>query len=380
VTTAKTTPTTSTSGSIKWNPGHYMDSYSVIRQGVTISKVLSELNDLNNSDAILGFRVNITWSALEPQQGVYDFAVLDSILAKLKTAYNKPKRLVIYMWLYSNGAKGTDDSSVIPGYIQSSATYGTSPVSGSHGWWGRNANGASTGMYAPSLYYQPVMDRLISLVQAMGKHYDSDPYVEAIDFQENSTITQAAAFDGGNPLYSDDQWLTQQKRLLSATTAAFPHTNVVMDNSWFARPAGGVALQQWMVENRIAPGTADMWGQSSIESTGGSSLSDGIKTLLGINPNGGMVDLRPRTRAMLAIEAPDMFGTYFRSKGGPWTPLDIINAANQTYYASHLFWTRLAGNETSSGLAVPTEAKWSNLVQTVSAHPLTHTDYPANYP
>src|SRR5450432_1257051 len=33
---------------IKWNPGHYMASYSVLYSGDSISKVQSEMDDLNN--------------------------------------------------------------------------------------------------------------------------------------------------------------------------------------------------------------------------------------------------------------------------------------------------------------------------------------------
>ncbi len=380
--TGSTAPASGGAHVIKWNPGHYMDSESVIRPGSTVSNVIYELNDLNNQDAVLGYRVNVTWGALEPTEGNYDFSVLDAILAKLKTAYNKPKRLVIYMWLYNNGAMGKkNDGSTIPLYIQQNQIYGPSPVSGSYGWWGQNANNASTGMYAPAIYTQPVMDRLIALVQALGQHYDADPNVEAIDFQEDATIAQCASAYGVDPRYSDANWLAQLERLLPAATAAFPHTSVIMDNSWFDRPPPGVALQQWMAANRIAPGSADTLGQSMIDASGYAHLSIGMQTLMGqATQYGGTTDLRPVTRAMLAVEGPDIFGSYYTSKGGPFTPLDILNAVNKTYWASHVFWTHLVGTEFSRGLPVPAAAKWSNLVQTITANPLIHTDYPKNYP
>jgi len=47
--------------------------------------------------------------ALETSQGVYDFSVLDAILTQLKTKFNKPKRLVVYLWLYYNGALSSGD-------------------------------------------------------------------------------------------------------------------------------------------------------------------------------------------------------------------------------------------------------------------------------
>jgi hypothetical protein len=375
--TSSTPPPAAGKGSIKWNPGHYMASNTVLYPGKTLSYVQPEMDDLNHQDAILGYRAYVSWGALEPTQGNYDFSVLDSILARLKTGYNKPKHLVIYLWLYGQHAMGSNDTRVIPAYIQQTPAYGPSPVSGSYGWWGAIANAGQTGTYAPTLYYPPVMDRLIALVQALGQHYDSDPYVEAVDFQEDASVAQAAgAWAVKDARYSDNAWLTQIERLLTAATAAFPHTSVIMDNSWFDRPAAGIALEEWMAANRIAPGTADSWGQSALNTYGTSHLSDGMQTLIGAQ---GGVDLRPKTRGMLAVEGTELDGGYFGSYGGPWTPADFINAFNQTYWASHVFWTHFFGNE-ATAVPIPAAAKWSNLAATISAHPLTHTEYPENYP
>jgi hypothetical protein len=366
---------------IKWNPGHYMGSNTVLNANRSIGSVQSEMDDINNQDAIQGYRIFITWGALEPTQGNYDFSTVDAILNRLTTAYNKPKRLVMMLWIYGQGALGQNDSGVIPMYIQQGASYGASPVAGRYGWWGQNSGGASTGMYAVAAYNPAVMDRLIALVQALGKHLDGNPYFEAFDLQEDATIAQAATGMGStDPNYSDAAWSTQLQRFLTAATAAFPHTSVIMDNSWFDRPAPGVALEKWMVANRIAPGSSDVWGQTGIDTYGTSHLSDGIQTLMGVDQNGGLVDLRPQTRAMVQVEGPDIFGPYFGHYGGPWSPIDIVNALNQSYWASHAFWTHLNGTEIFRGAPVLPAAKWSNLAPTLAAHPLTHTDYPPNYP
>jgi hypothetical protein len=370
-----------TSGAIKWNPGHYMASGTVLYAGGTIAKVQAEMNDLNNQDAILGYRIWVTWGAVEPTQGNYDFSVIDAILAQLKTGYNKPKRLVIGMWLYGQSAIGSSDYRVVPQYIQQNAIYGASPVAGKSGWWGQSAGGASTGMYAPALYYAPVMDRFIAMVQALGQHLDGDPNVEALYIQEDATIAQAASgFHPVDPNYSDTAWLTQIQRMLTAATAAFPHTSVVMANSWFDRPTSGVELEQWMAANRISTGSADTWGQSSLTTFGTSHLSDGIQTYLGVSQYGGNVDLRPKMSAMVEVQSPDLVGNYFRSYGGPWTPIDLLNAFNQTYMASHVFWTHLVGTEIVYGGTVPDAAKWPNLAAVCAANPLMTIAYPANYP
>ena len=50
-----------------------------------------------------------------------------------------------------------------------------------------------------------------------------EPYFEAVDFQENATIAQAASAYGPNALYSDSAWLAQIKRLLTASTLSLIH-------------------------------------------------------------------------------------------------------------------------------------------------------------
>ncbi len=364
---------TSGSQSIKWNPGHYMASYTVIYGGSQgISFLQPEMNDLANQDAIQGYRIFITWGELEPTAGNYNFSLIDAILAQLQTAYNKPKHLVVSLWLYSHSANNGKDGSVIPLYVQQSPAYGASPVAGSYGWWGKNSNGASTGMYAPALYYQPVMDRLIGLVQALGNHLDGNPLVEGLMIQEDATIAQAAANLGSlDPNYSDGAWLTQLERLLTAATAAFPHTSVIMNNTYFVHPESAIALEQWMASNRIAAGAADSMGQSALTTYGTGIISNGLETYIGAE---GGTDLRQKMTAMMDVQGPDLYTNYFNKYGGPWTAVDIINAFNQTYYASHAFWTHLTGS------SVPASAQWSTVAAACAANPLVHTNYPANYP
>jgi hypothetical protein len=351
-----------------------MASAGVAYGGKATAFMQGEMDDLNNRDAILGYRMFITWGALEPTQGNYDFSTIDAALARLQSAYNKPKHLVVMLWLYGRGPFAQGSNSVFPPYIQQNSMYGASPVGGSYGWWGYNSNGASTGMYVPALYYPPVMDRFIALVQALGRHLDNNPNFEALFIQEDSVVVQSArAGSIYDPHYTDDAWLGQLERLLSAATAAFPHTSVVMGNSYFQRSADSVALEQWMAANRIAAGSADTLGQSGIDSNGTGILGWGLQTYIG-DPQYGGIDLRPKMTAMMDVEQPDIDGTYFNKYGGPFTPTDLIAALNQTYKASHVFWTRLTGSD------VPAAAQWPALAATCAKNPLTRTAYPANYP
>jgi hypothetical protein len=377
-----------TGGSIKWNPGHYMASDSILAGSDTLSKFSSEMDDLNGYDNILGYRLFVTWGALETSKGQYNFSVLDSILNRLQTQYNKPKHLVIALMPGAfAGSMGSDDGSTIPLYIQQDSTYGASPSTGSYGWWGPSA-----GSYAAAIWRPAVMDRLIALIQVLGAHYDGQPNFEGLLFQEDSWIVSAAEGSPAAPDYSDSAMVTQLQRLLTAATAAFPHTTVAVENTWLQNPGPTQSFEQWMVNNRIAPASSDAVGQSAFANYnyGTNGLAWGLQAYMGIQASGSnwsAVDMRSQTHAMMDIEGPDLAGTYFAKWGAAegFQPLDIIAALNQTYQASHAFWTHYFGSEgvwpgsgTVSGVAP--WAQWSNLAPVLNSNPLTSTSYPTNYP
>lgn len=388
----KCTSAALTSGThlIKWNPGNYMASDTVLYAGDTMAKVQAEMDDIKGYDNIIGYRVWITWSALEPTEGNYDFSVLDAILNRLKTQYDKPKHMVVVVLPGPFGGEmpGGGSDHAIPGYLQTSSVYGASPISGSYGWWGKNSGGASTGPYVAAIYRPAVMDRMIALVQAMGAHYDGDAYFEGLMFQEDAWMVGVWS---GAPDYSDSAFVAQLQRLLTSATAAFPHTNIIMQNTWLAGSTATQNFESWMIGNRIAPGTSDVVGQSAFSKFAYASkgLAWGLQAYLGIGASGSSYDgsdLRSRAHSMVDVEADDLAGDYFTGWGGTegYTPQDIIAALNQTYTASHAFWTHFFGGEWVTGggtvSANAPSALWSNLAPVINTTALTNSTYPANYP
>src|SRR5262249_12901627 len=134
--------------------------------GSTLSSQQRELDDLNGWDQIQGYRLFVTWGAIEKTEGNYDFTVLDQILDRLKTHYDKPKRLVLVILpgTFSSTLKSDHDGSAIPLYLQQDSKYGPSPVAGSYGWWGINSGGKSTGSYVAALFRPAVLARFNALV------------------------------------------------------------------------------------------------------------------------------------------------------------------------------------------------------------------------
>jgi hypothetical protein len=368
-------------GKIKWNPGHYAAGNGWLTGGKSASSWYASMDGaLANYPLFKGFRLWVTWGALEKSKGVYDFSQVDAILNRLKTQYGTPRRLVLTLYPSTpNKWSSSSNYSVIPTYIMQGKEYGPSPVAGSYGWWGPVTNGQLGSGYEPALWRPAVMDRFIALIQAIGAHYDNDPYVEAVMFQEGIYHTLSIGSD-----YTHPAMLDQVKRLLTASVAALPHTSVIYENSY---GFGGATVNQnftlWMVENRIAPGTADSFGETAFKLGYAPPVSWGIAAYMGMVSSGSSYsggDLRDRSRAMVDVEADDIAGSYFQKWGGPYTPADICAAMNSQYKASHGFWDHFMGTETVKGLPLPEAAKWPNLAAALAKCPLTNTSYPPNYP
>jgi hypothetical protein len=365
------------SGRIKWNPGHYMASESILRGPGDLTKKLSqEMNALRNHPGVLGYRVITTWGAIEKSRGEYDFSLLDQVMKTLKTGLDTPKRLVLVILpgTFSGGGPGADDSSYLPLYLRQDDAYGPSPKAGSYGWW-HYPNGG----YCAAVYRQAVMDRYIALMEAVGAHFDGEPNFEGIMIQEDAWMSQRL---NKAPDFSEDAFTQQLKRLLTSMTAAFPHTSVVMQATWNGSKTNSTDFVHWMIANRIAPSSADTIGQSGIDKNP-NILAWGLQAYVsgGALQDGTTVaDLRSKAAAMMDVEAFDMVGDYYAKSGGPFSPQDILEALNKTYQASHAFWTYLAGTEIYRKGSVPTAAKWSNLGPFLDNNPLKRTGYPANYP
>jgi len=382
-------------GAIKWNPGHYLASEGTVGLGTTIANSQNlpyELAALNNQDAFVGYRIFVTWAALEPTEGNYDFSIITSangtgVLDYLKTKLNVRKHLVLVV-LPGSFTSTTASKSTIPQYILSDSTYGPSPVSGSYGWWGGAGNGNTS---SACLYRPAVAARWNALQQALGSAFDSEPYFEAVMFQEDSWVegawgsNHAPDYPGGS---GPKGTLQMYETTLTVTAKAFPHTNIIEENTWCCgTPDPTNQLEKFMIKNRIAPGTADTYGQTWIDAHNGELQNWGLDFYIGLiasfNSSNQQIftpgtDYRSQMPSMLDIEGPDL-GVY-QNMGGPigaggWTPQDICNALNKSYNTSHAFWTYL-GN----GSNIPPTAQWNNLAAAVTKCPLINIKYPAVYP
>ena len=197
----------------KWHPGHYLLVYKNA-PNQNFDKIFDQPN-------FLGAQARYQWKDLEPRKGVYDFSIIENQLNYLQ-AHNK--RLIIEVRLNE-----------VPTYLTTDPIY-------KGGKWATDGNwGGITRFWDAA-----VMDRIIALWQALGKRFDKEPYVEAVN-----TDGTATGF-GSNvpPDYTADKDFEQRKRHLAAAIKAFPHTVViryidygahVKDLMQYARDAGAGA-------------------------------------------------------------------------------------------------------------------------------------------
>jgi hypothetical protein len=432
---------------IKWHPGHYGLTYGpILRYGGAINS--SEIASLSGKSAIVGYKAYLYWAALDlgpvtftasvggassgtltstTTKGgggagqaltdgtywfafsdgsyrkvtlagsgcswsgalakgatttayVYQFAQIDQQIAQLQTKLDAPRQyaLTVVPGSFTNTGLGND---MLPNYIITDPAMGPSPVSGSYGWWGGKGNGNTA---AAATHRSAVNARWIALVQALGAYYDEEPSFEAFAVQEDSWA-EGALSTNGCPDYSNAAYVASLKSFLSAAVAAFPHTNVVQQNSWVGVATDAQELADWMTQNRVAPANADTLGQAYTTSKGiAAALPWGVAAYAGVVVPGSnwspAYDMRPLIRYMPDVEAPDL-GLFANIIGGPSTPADLVAALDQTLQASHVFWTIIPDGTT--GIAPPNDkgqAWWSNLCTFLASNPLTHTAYPPKYP
>lgn len=365
-----TSAATAAGNAVKWHPGHYVTSDWWHDAGTPASMASNELQVVNTSPTVRGWHGNYYWAALETGKGVYDFSVIDAELAKLNQGNPTPrKKLVIGIsssgFLHSaNQDPGGFLNTVLPKYLTTdTASYGSGATAGTSGWW----YGGGGGSLTAAVWRPAVNDRLIALLQALGARYNSNPDVESI------VLTETASQVGTGGGYNDNTQLSQLERMLTAATAAFPNTNVTIENNFMGNQANTSALVQFENSHRVAESGPDLLGKTAAdrfsppkELTWGQQCVTGYPGTGCENPH-----LVGSIAVIQNVDEPELLGTQFQGAGAPFTPLDIYHNGEDYLHASHLMWTYLIGRSTNN---------WPTIAAMINAHPIQFTACPTSYP
>ena len=145
---------------VKWHPGHYM----MVKTAATQKEYVHP--------SFLGIQKFYYWKNLEPAQGRYDFSEIKSDLAFLG---KHGKRLVIQIQTKAFG----EGANVAPACLKNPE-------------FGGGLYKTTTGSYNPVIWNDKVNARLLALYRALGKEFNSDPYLEAVVIPETAPSSSIA--------------------------------------------------------------------------------------------------------------------------------------------------------------------------------------------
>lgn len=213
----------------KWNPGHYMLTWWGDQPQSAFDVILNE-------PLIKGVKARYLWKWLEPEFGKYDFTMIEKDLDYLQSF---DKRLCIYPYYMYN-------RSPIPDYIKNDAVYGGVINVGNR--------------EIPKIWLPAVMDRLIALYQALGRWFNREPFIEAVNTQETSVAIGSDIKKDPGSGYSDKGYVEQLKRLIVEAKKAWPNT-VIYKNTNFMAGNSFTVMQDFVhfaYENHIGIGGPDI--------------------------------------------------------------------------------------------------------------------------
>jgi hypothetical protein len=289
------------SGTIKWNPGHYMLPFRGDSHRTLVDKRVAEVC---SEPALRGMQVRLDWHTLESTKGVYTFGEVEELYRSLAEC---KKHLVLEVWPVEFNT--TSPEGIVPDYLRKEAIY--------------NGGLAKTGTgYIARLWERPVMDRMIALNDALAARFDSEPYFEGIILTETAT-----GFDGLPDSYSAAAYVAEMKRFVASRPQFWQRTNIIVFNNFIQ--AGNDALfadfVQWLHDHRASTGGPDTLPPPSDGSKGERIYRGEI----------GGVDRRGKMPAMWAVQS-----SQFSGKQGSWLPSELRDHCVGTNRCSHMFWLR----------------------------------------
>ena len=282
----------------KWNPGHYVQFGSNANDFV----IDAALKETAGMPFVKGIMIRASWHQLEKSKGQYDFSRIDRYLEKARA---KGKRLFLMV-----GTKTFDGDKAVPDYLR------TSQYSG-----GAFRIGTIKGTYGENmaLHDDDVRERLIALMQALGRRYNKDNNFEGVAFNETAWGKMV------KPLSSTQQkqFFSNFARVDTATRAAFPNSVVIQFMNY---PANFMpALFENMKDKGVGMGGPDVFiDDPSLNKS--SYIFNSQAT--GIVPIGMKVESD-------CYNAPRY--------GAPYNPpdvRDIYRFARDRLHANYVFWYR----------------------------------------
>lgn len=283
---------------VNWHPGHYISLYPKQNEPYYFNSVL---NDLKANPHFKGVQKKYFWNKLEPLKGFYDFSEIKRDLNAL-SGINKHLVLTVQAESFITSEK------LVPSYLLTEEYEGgVYPINAGKG-------------FNVAYYNTKVQDRLVALVEALGKEFDSHPNLEAINFEETSPSRPEPEWVWAHLINYIDGML----RVAGAAKKAFPRTVIIQYVNY---PETSLPLiVSTLQSSGIGTGGPDVYQNNK-------SLAQGVYTYY------------PKISGIIPIGMGVDYHNYQSSVGGDG-PLDQPSIASIHQFAidrikpNYMFWLR----------------------------------------
>ena len=211
----------------KWHPGHYVfvGSAPLTEEVLTLPR-------------FRGAQKIYTWRQFEPEMGRYEFSALKDDLALAR----KHGRQLVVQFTHKSFTKG---SRSVPDYLQGPE-------------YGGGVYVTVKGAFNPVLWNRKVAERLDAVIVAMGREFDRDPNLEAVNLPEsapNAYLDKSP--QAGVETYTEQVYFEALKRQMTTLRHAFPNTVVIQYTNF--PPNLLVALTDYEKEIGVGMGGPDVY-------------------------------------------------------------------------------------------------------------------------
>ncbi len=297
---------------VKWHPGHY---YGILNKRKDEPRYLKNVyRELKETPALRGVHIGYRWAELESKKGDYDFTSIDKRLAELA---KQKKRLIIRLQTKSF----TPERVITPNYLKAKLYEG--------GEFAFSASGGSQKVKGHNikLWNNQVRDRLVQLIRAMGKHYNSHPYFEGIGLEETAMGQPIKAISSNQRKQFYDNLIIVNKEMRKS----FPNTMTIQSVN-YPRPILKSFVGQLKEMGTSLGGPDVRPGDYGLNVKGESNTPDGVYSYY---PKlSGIVPLVP------SVMPSNYINTRHDRKGHRPTVSELLSFARDELKATHIIWSR----------------------------------------
>lgn len=301
---------------VKWHPGHYV----FVDHGALTDEVLTLPH-------FRGVQKIYTWRQFEPEFGRYDFTALKADLALAK----KHHRQLVVQFTHKSFAKGARS---VPDYL-------TGPE------YGGGVYVTVKGALNPVLWNRNVAARLDAVIVALGREFDRDPNLEAVNLPEtapNAILDKHP--QPGVEAYTDEVYLAALKQAMTTLRHAFPNTVVIQYTNF--PPKLLVALTDYEKEIGVGMGGPDVYPRVDAVSDPKKGIYRYYAKMAGTVPLGAAVQqenyaVAYKKRSALGRGYKELDGVPIVITPADEVPIPVrehLRLAQQKLRLNYLFWSR----------------------------------------